>query len=131
MAEPLNRDQVIELLDNLGRERDEDVLAAAREVHVRISEAGVSWRDLLLPATGADQSSDIDPGEDTGDTDPVPQTKTNADALTLIEALLAKPGISADLRQELADYKTDIAEGGFSDGDLNYLRALSKRIARP
>ena len=48
MSEPLERNQVIELLDKLGSEQDEDVLAAARMLHSQIIESGMGWEDLLV-----------------------------------------------------------------------------------
>ena len=48
MSEPIERNQVIELLDKLGSEQDEDVLAAARMLHSQIIESGMGWEDLLV-----------------------------------------------------------------------------------
>ena len=130
MTEPLNRDQVIALLDSLGSERDEDVLAAARDVHTKITAAGLSWQELMRPEADADETSGN--GEASIEEPPEPETpppfKSKTEAKTLIGKLLAKRGISEDLRQELEGYKTDIAEGEFGQGDLKYLRAISKRL---
>ena len=130
MTEPLNRDQVIALLNSLGSERDEDVLAAARDVHTKIADAGTTWQDLLRPEADADETSGN--GEASVEEPPEPETpppfKPQTEATTLIGKLLAKRGISESLRQELENYKTDIAEGEFGQGDLKYLRAISKRL---
>ena len=40
MTEPLRRDDILELLQQLGNEPDEEVLEAARRLHARITEAG-------------------------------------------------------------------------------------------
>ena len=48
MSDALERDTVIELLDKLGSEQDEDVLAAARALHAQITDAGAEWEDLLV-----------------------------------------------------------------------------------
>ena len=48
MSVTLERNQVIELLDKLGSEQDEDVLAAARMLHSQITESGMGWEDLLV-----------------------------------------------------------------------------------
>jgi cobalamin biosynthesis protein CobT len=45
----LDRSRFIALLQRLGAERDEDALAAARELDRAITESGVSWDDLLTP----------------------------------------------------------------------------------
>ncbi len=49
MAEDLDRDGIIWLLESLGSERDEDVVEAAREIHARVTAAGVAWDALLAP----------------------------------------------------------------------------------
>ncbi len=49
MAEDLDRDGIIGLLESLGSERDEDVVQAAREIHARVTAAGVTWDALLAP----------------------------------------------------------------------------------
>lgn len=166
MSEPLNRDEVIGLLNDLGSEEDETVLAAARAVHAKLAAAELTWQDLLRPEDGeeaageaepeaetwaddseADSGADpgADPGADSGaesgadsedgaDSDNAEPAETetapgkDAESLALIEALLAKAGISDDLRQELEDYKSDIAEGEFGPGDRKYLRAVHKRL---
>ena len=178
MTEPPRRDDVIELLNRLGSDRDEDVLEAAREVHARITAAGMTWEDLLVPDGGAadaaadaadesdadesyedeDEDEDEDDTEDddiddddTGDTDdgdtddgdtesPDPEDETtrptgkagkkHADSMALIDELLAKSNISADMREELEGYKTDIAAGEFETRDRHYLSAVHKRLSK-
>jgi hypothetical protein len=44
--------------------------------------------------------------------------------------MLAKAGISEDLREELESYKTDIAEGEFEEADRRYIRAVHKRLSK-
>ncbi len=207
MTEPLDRNDIISLLNGLGSDRDEDVLEAARQVHARITAAGMAWEDLLVPdqadedageaeeaddddgeaeeadedageAEDADedageaeeadedageaeeadddageaeeadddageaQEADDDAGEaqeadeDAGETedadraeDPDPKGR-HAESLAQIDKLLARSGISDDLREELKGYKTDIAEGEFQDADRRYLRALSARLTK-
>ncbi len=171
MTEPLERDEVVGLLTMLGSERDEEVLEAARQVHARITAAGMTWDDLLVPDEGAedtedtddtddtddiedfDDTDDADDADDTHDTDDAddsddtddtgyedledesaePAAETagkNAASLTLIGKLLAKSGISQDLREELEGYKTDIAEGDFREADRRYLQAISERLSK-
>ncbi len=158
MAEPLKRDEIVGLLKRLGSEPDEHVLEAARQVHARITAAGMTWDDLLVPDQAADDTDDTDDNaDDTDDTDddaddandtddiddtgyedledesaePTAETAgKNADSLTLIGKLLAKSGISQDLREELESYKADIAEGDFGEADRRYLQAISTRLSK-
>ncbi|MCZ6603792.1 MAG: hypothetical protein O7A03_01450 [Alphaproteobacteria bacterium] len=150
MIEPLNRDNVIELLKKLGADQDEAVLEAARQVHAQITDAGMSWDDLLVPVVAADDGDDGDDGDDSDDGDdgddgdeaeyqdaedetpepPANTAKKDADSLALIDELLAKSGISEDLRKELESYKTDIAKGEFEESDRRYVRAVHNRLSK-
>jgi len=152
MTEPIPREDVIELLNRLGSDRDEDVLEAAREVHTRIAAANMTWDQLLVPdhaadADDTDDESDDDESEDSDDSDAIESSDSdeettepagaagakdakNAESLALIEKLLAMRGISTDLREELKSYKTDIAEGEFETRDHRYLRAVHARLSK-
>jgi len=144
MREPLERNQVIELLDKLGSEQDEDVLAAARMLHGQIIESGMGWEDLLVgdePAGGEETQDDTFPDEDNEDDqyddiaeDTVePDTTFTGDetrTLSLIEKLLARDGISSELRKELEEYKMDISGGEFQSGDHRYVHALYARLTK-
>ena len=146
MTEPLERDTVIALLKRLGSDQDEDVLVAARQVHAQITAAGMTWEDLLVPDVTADEGDDAE-FQDTEDETPEPPAETPeppaetpeppaetagkaADSLALIDELLAKPGISEDLREELKSYKTDIAGGEFEEADRRYVRAVHARLSK-
>ncbi len=160
MTEAPSRDEVIELLNRLGSDRDEDVLEAAREVHARIAAAGTTWEELLVPEGAAnvgddtgdedEDGEDIDDAEDGEDIDdaesPDPEDETarapgaagatgavgkkDADSMALIAELLARSNISADMREELEGYKADIAEGEFEARDRRYLSAVYKRLSK-
>ncbi len=150
MTEPIPREDMIELLNRLGADRDGDVLEAAREVHARITAADMIWDELLVPdqADDDDDSDDDDDDDDESDdsddsdaiesSDPDEETNEpagaadarNAETLALIDKLLAMRGISADLREELKDYKTDIAEGEFETRDHRYIRAVHARLSK-
>ena len=159
MTEPIPREDVIELLNRLGSDRDEDVLEAAREVHTRIAAANMTWDQLLVPdhadddaddetdddESDDDESEDSEDSDDSDDSDAIeapdpddeeatepagaPDAK-NAESLALIDKLLAMRGISTDLREELKGYKTDIAEGEFETRDHRYLRAVHARLSK-
>ncbi len=140
MTEPLERDNVIELLKRLGSDLDEDVLDAARQVHAQITVAGMVWEDLLVPDVDAAEGDDVE-YEDTEDetleppAEPPAETaaetaEKDADSLALIGELLARPGISEDLREDLENYKTNIAEGEFEKADRRYVRAVHERLSK-
>ncbi len=160
MATDLDRDGIIGLLESLGSERDEDVLEAAREIHARVTAAGVPWDALLAPVgTAVDAAFEegtaddaafeegtaddaafeegtaeeaAEPAEADGeDAAPAaPRDRGNKESLALIARLLAKSDISKDMREELQGYKEDIAEGEFEDMDRKYLRALHTRLTK-
>ncbi|MAF48927.1 MAG: hypothetical protein QGH73_14470 [Rhodospirillales bacterium] len=58
MLANLNREDFIELLKKLGAEGDDEVLASARDLHARITVAGISWDELLVPEQSDDESED-------------------------------------------------------------------------
>lgn len=140
MSDGLDRAELISLLETLGSDNDEEALAAARVLDAKVTAAGRSWNLLLserigAPAAGTADEDEVDQeSADLGDAGglaslPGDAAEKNAESLALIEKLLARPGHSEELRQELEDYKADIAAGEFTDGDHRYIRALSKRLS--
>ena len=141
MSVTLERNKVIELLDKLGNEQDEDVLAAARMLHSQITGSGMGWGDLLvgdepeveeeaqvnsLPGEG-DENDDI--AEDSVEHD-TRFTGDETQTLSLIEKLLARHGISSEFREELEEYKTDISDGTFNTNDHRYVHAVYARLTK-
>ena len=66
MLSNLSREDFIELLNKLGMDDDDDVLTAARDLHARITVAGIAWDDLLVPEEDPD-AEDEDEYEDDED----------------------------------------------------------------
>ncbi len=151
MTEPLNREDVIGLLQKLGSEHDAEALEAARQVHAQVTDAGLSWEELLVDDEPAAEESAAEPaeepaeepqddaGDDPGYEDdkdeedsetPAEAAEKNAASLALIGKLLAKTDISDDFRGELEDYKKDIAANDFMEADRRYLRALHQRLKK-
>ena len=141
MSECLERNQVIELLDKLGSEQDEEVLAAARMLHSQIIESGMGWEHLLVgdepegkEKTQDDSLPDEDDQHDDITEDTVePDTRFAGDetqTLSLIEKLLARDGISSEFRGELEEYKTDISSGEFRSSDHRYVHSLYARLTK-
>ena len=141
MSVTLERNQVIELLDKLGSEQDEDVLAAARMLHSQITESRMGWGDLLVgDEPEVEEEAQVDSLPDEGDEnddiaeDTVePDTRFTGDetqTLSLIEKLLARDGISSEFREELEEYKTDISDGTFHSSDHRYVHAVFARLTK-
>ncbi|HEY9539677.1 MAG TPA: hypothetical protein VIS03_18935 [Kiloniellaceae bacterium] len=130
---PLDRAELISLLETLGSDNDEEVLAAARVLDTKVTAAGASWNVLLTTRIGetADEAGDEDGDAAPAPGEPLPadEAQRNAESLTLIERLLARSGQSEALREELEGYRSDIAAGEFTDADHKYLRALYKRLS--
>lgn len=144
-----DRPSFIALLDRLGDPDDSEALAAARELHRRMKAAELEWEELFAPGPGSHGSGSLeeydDPDVDVRDFDirdvengvhvdllPVPreQAAEFADELHLIDGLLARRGIAAETRRELADLRNDIASGDFGARDCAYVRDLSVRLER-
>ena len=132
-----DRDNVIELLEQLGEPDDVQALSAARNLHGIISGSGLTWDDLLVPdgeaTTGQDhyrdeEFDDADEGEPDFDDEVVPTGEAEADIKNIVK-LLERKDISAALREELEGYKEDIEEGDFTASDRQYLSALQKRLS--
>src|SRR5262245_55718410 len=114
-----DRDALIELLDRLGSTDDATVLEAARALHRKAEESGLSWDDLI-------RAEDDAPAADESDAAPV--SSPDADETTrLIERLLRK-GVSDELRGDLAEMKRQLADGSLDNEDRRYVRALAKRL---
>lgn len=127
----LDRAELISLLETLGSENDQEVLAAARVLDTKVTGAGTSWNVLLAAGIGADAVDavvDLDEAPGAGAALPADAAGRNAESLAIIERLLARGGHSDALREELEGYKADIAAGEFTDRDHSYLRALQKRL---
>ena len=144
MSDALERDTVIDLLNKLGSEQDEDVLAAARDLHTQITNAGMDWQDLLVgdetaaqTEPAADESIDDMEDEDEDEEDeqdtPEPAPRFSGDesqTSVLIDKLLAREGNSAEFRAELEEYKSDLAKGEFEPSDHRYIQALYARLSK-
>jgi hypothetical protein len=140
----LDRESFIALLNRLGDPDEAEALAAAREIDRRVRESGLTWSDLLAPPPSSANSGapgDYDPEDYDkvhgafNDDDPFdmvsPRRREGYGSDTaLIDELLTHQNLSAETRQELLDFKSDIAEGEFTDMDAKYLRDLHTRLSR-
>jgi hypothetical protein len=118
----LNRDSLIALLDRLGDADEAKALAAAREIHQRVTAANLKWSDLLLPTDGV--------GTDAADSEALldrPAAPVSAD-YALVDLLLARRDLSQDTREELTGLRADIDSGEFTARDRKYLQSLEARL---
>jgi hypothetical protein len=118
----LDRNALIELLNRLGSEDDATVLEAARSLHRKAAEAGLSWDDLISLDHDDDQ-----PVDDSDQQAPL-DSPDAAETLRLIDRLLRK-GVSDSLREDLLDMKGQLAAGALSEDDRRYVRAVAKRLS--
>lgn len=133
----LDRPAIVELLGRLGDENEQTVVQAARELHAKVAQSGLTWDDLLRSEANiagpdaepqdrlADATSDADqPAETAGDL----SAADKAEAARIIDRLLARKNISSTLREDLGDLKRNIDDGTFDVTDGRYVRALAKRL---
>ena len=127
-----DRTGLIALLERLDSEKDEDVLAAAREIAAMKKQAGTDWA-AILDAVADDDDGDIwdgtidenaDEAESESDADP----SDAGDDAKLIADLLARDDISEATRQDLIDFQTEAAQGRLGRNDSRYVRALHRRL---
>src|SRR5262245_11781738 len=108
----VDRSGIIELLGRLDADSDEAILAAARELKVKLGEAGASWDDLIRPqadlsGAGAEAEGEDAPVAEAAEADEPAATDREvsaadkAEATRLIERLLARKNLSSTLRDDL------------------------------
>jgi hypothetical protein len=115
-----DRTRFIELLERLGADSDETVLAAARELHRTVSETGLDWDRLLRDDSSTPAETEA-PAESSGAAD-------RSGDMKIVDRLLARKDISDTMRSDLTDFQRSIREGNFDRMDADYLRALAKRL---
>lgn len=113
-----DRAALIELLDRLGSSDDAAVLDAARALHRKVVEAGLSWDDII----GLESAAPVD--EDVTAAAPGP----DADEITRLIDRLLRNGVSETTREDLAEMKRQLADGSLDNEDRRYVRALAKRL---
>ena len=117
----------VELLGRLGAQDDATVLAAARELNARVSQSGLTWDELLranLDVADADAEHEDALGDETeapAEQEGGLSAADKAEALRLIDRLLARKTLSSTLREDLADLKRGIADGSFDAMDSRYV----------
>jgi hypothetical protein len=133
----LDRPGVIALLGRLGAESDAAVLEAARELHRKVGESGLTWDDLLRAEFGA-AGADLEPADEPGEETPADDAPAEADGALpaadraevarLVDRLLARKNLSSAMREDLTEFKRTLAEGGLDAMDSRYIRALARRL---
>jgi hypothetical protein len=132
----LDRDSFIALLNRLGDPDEAEALATAREIDRRVRESGLTWSELLVPPSSATNAENYDDyrgaftDDDLFDMTPGRPRESYGSDTALIEELLTNQDLTPETRQELIDFKSDIAEGEFTDMDAKYLRDLHARLSR-
>jgi hypothetical protein len=132
----LDRDSFISLLNRLGDPDEAEALAAAREIDRRVRESGLTWSELLVPPPSATDAKNYDDyrgaftDDDLFDMTPGRPRESYGSDTALIEELLTNQDLTPETRQELIDFKSDIAEGEFTEMDAKYLRDLHTRLSR-
>jgi hypothetical protein len=137
--ENLDRAALIELLGRLGAENDETVLQAGRELHRKVRESGATWDDLIrAQPLAAEARTDAEPTAEPPErkpsedqppaTAPEMRAPDRVEITRLIERLLARKELSANLREELSEMKRALADGSLDVMDNRYVRALAKRL---
>lgn len=121
-----DRAALIDLLERLGSGDDATVLEAARALHRKVTESGLSWDDLIrLDASAgalAEEEGEAEQGEAAAALSP-----DAAETARLIDRMLRK-GVSESLREDLTEMKQLLADGSLDEDDRRYVRSLAKRL---
>jgi hypothetical protein len=128
----LDRAAMLELLSRLGDPSDEAVLQAARELNRKLSDAGVTWDDLLRPddrdpADKAEADIPFDEGTLAESGTGGVSAEDRAEVGRLIERLM-RLNLSDTMREDLTEFKRTIADGSIDAMDCKYIRALARRL---
>ena len=137
MQTDLNRDEFLELLEKLSSTKKSDVLSIVEEINNKMSNAGVTWDQLLISSQAEEEEEVEEPDddevsniEDVEESKSQPISKTEiTEVKKLIQAIDAISKSDAT-KQELREYEEDIKEGDFEQMDLQYLRALKDRLSK-
>jgi hypothetical protein len=137
MQTDLNRDEFLELLEKLSSTKKSDVLSIVEEINNKMSNAGVTWDQLLISSQAEEEEEVEEPDddevnniEDVEESKSQPISKTEiTEVKKLIQAIDAISKSDAT-KQELREYEEDLKEGDFEQMDLQYLRALKDRLSK-
>ena len=137
MQTDLNRDEFLELLEKLSSTKKSDVLSIVEEINNKMSNAGVTWDQLLISSQAEEEEEVDEPDddevsniEDVEESKSQPISKTEiTEVKKLIQAIDAISKSDAT-KQELREYEEDLKEGDFEQMDLQYLRALKDRLSK-
>jgi len=137
MQTDLNRDEFLELLEKLSSTKKSDVLSIVEEINNKMSNAGVTWDQLLISSQAEEEEEVEEPDddevnniEDVEESKSQPISKTEiTEVKKLIKAIDAISKSDAT-KQELREYEEDLKEGDFEQMDLQYLRALKDRLSK-
>ena len=139
MQTDLNRDEFLELLEKLSSTKKSDVLSIVEEINNKMSNAGVTWDQLLISSQAEEEEEEeveepdddeVSNIEDVEESKSQPISKTEiTEVKKLIQAIDAISKSDAT-KQELREYEEDLKEGDFEQMDLQYLRALKDRLSK-
>ncbi len=136
MTEPLNRGDIIALLQRLGGGDDAEVLEAARALHAAVAGAGTNWEALLVPEDAGDSGAEADDGVDEDLADDGVDEDVADDG---VDEDVADDGVDEDVADDGVD--EDVAEtpapaepeppAGKHGQNAKALALIDKLLARP
>ena len=137
MLANLDRKKFLELLNTLGDDDREKVLAAAKDLHAQVVVAGISWENLLVPDAEQNKSDTTNEPEEEQTRSSTGSESNNKElsqeereeALFLIKKI-SELNVSSETIKDMEDYKIEIEDedGIFETMDLQYLRSLHNRL---
>ena len=137
MLANLDRKKFLELLNTLGDDDREKVLAAAKDLHAQVVVAGISWENLLVPDAEQNKSDTTNEPEEEQTRSSTGSESDNKElsqeereeALFLIKKI-SELNVSSETIKDMEDYKIEIEDedGIFETMDLQYLRSLCNRL---
>ena len=135
MQTDLNRDEFLELLEKLSSTKKTDVLTIVEEINNKMSNAGVTWDQLLISSQAEEEVEEahdyeVNNIEDVEESKSQPISKTEITEVKKLIKAIDVISKSDATKQELREYEEDLKEGDFEQMDLQYLRALKDRLSK-
>ncbi len=115
----IDRDALIDTLEQMASTDDAEALAAARQVNALIDNSDYEWEEVIAKGLGGGAAS----------TPKMELSSDDASVLKAIDAMLARPNLNETTADDLRDYRTELENGELDPDDRKYILGLYERLS--
>ena len=115
----IDRDALLEALEQLGSTEDETALKAARAAAALVAGSELDWDEIVPEAIGTPPA-------------PMPEIQLDSDdasVLRTIESMLKRPNLHDGTREDLEAFRDELKAGELEPEDRTYILKLYERVA--